>query len=385
MYWRALDKIDSNVYKGIAILMIASHNFMHLFPKPKENEFSFYPECFFDFLHLAYSEPENIVRTSLSFFGHFGVQIFIFLSAYGLTKKYSSKQPDYWPFIWQRIMKIYPAFLIAILVWLIITGWIIGDYGLLGPVELLYANLTPLLLKLSFLANFFPDYYFSPVGPWWFIPFIFQFYIIFPLLRYLHFSCGSWVLPSIAVTSLLVAMLTGGIIGGLNIYFTVVGHLPELCLGIYLASRDNRAIKVSRLLILSALIIFILGNIYEIFWYANHISFLILILVFLTYLSDPIKNTRTIRRVLLFYGILSMPLFLVNGFLRAPFITWAIDYNHWLLTLILCIVSLSLSTLVAFALDKIEKRLMLNIEWETPRSLYNQLTRCLTKALTRVK
>ncbi|WP_345195956.1 acyltransferase [Kistimonas scapharcae] len=385
MYWRTLDKIDSSLYKGIAILMIATHNFMHLFPKPKENEFGFYPDRFFDFLHLAYSEPENILRTSLSFLGHFGVQIFIFLSAYGLTKKYSSKQPDYWPFIWQRIMKIYPAFLIAILAWLIIVGWFIGDYGFLGPAKLLYANIIPLVLKLSLLSSFTPEYYFSPVGPWWFIPFIFQFYLTFPLLRYLHSRYGNRALLFLSLTSLLISLLTQGKIGELNLYFTVLGHLPALCLGIFLASNDDKKINIPKSIILLALGVFLLGNIYETFWYANHISFLILILAFLTYLSDTIKNTRTIRKTLLFYGSLSMPLFLVNGFLRAPFITWAIDYNHWSLTLILCLISLSLSTLVALALDKIEKRLMLKIEWETPRSLYNQFTQCLTKALTRVK
>ena len=385
MYWTTLDKIDSNLYKGIAILMIAMHNFMHLFPKPRENEFSFYPDRFFDFLHLAYYEPENLIRTSLSFFGHFGVQIFIFLSAYGLTKKYSSKKPDYWLFIWQRIMKIYPAFLLAILAWLIIVGWITGDYGLLGPVELLYLKLTPLLLKLSFLSNFFPDHYFSPVGPWWFIPFIFQFYIIFPLLRYLNASCASWVLPSIAVTSLLVAMLTGGIIGGINIYFTAVGHLPELCLGIYLASRDNREIKIPKLLILSALIIFVLGNIYEIVWHATHISFLILMLAALIYLSAPIKNTKTIKRTLLFLGTISMPLFLVNGFLRAPLITWALDYNHWLLTIVFCLLFLSISTLVAFALYKAERHIMSKIDGDTPRSLYDQVVRLLSRLSFRIK
>lgn len=358
MYWKALDRMDSGVYKGIAILMIVTHNFMHLFPKPKENEFRFYPDRFFDFLHLAYSEPENIIRISLSFFGHFGVQIFVFLSAYGLTKKYLLHKPEYWLFIWQRMLKIYPAFLLAILAWLIVTGWVTGEHGLLGPITSLYWNITPLLLKLSLLSNFVPNFSLSPVGPWWFIPFIFQFYFIFPLLRYLHYSYGGWVLLSISIASILLSILIQGKIGDLNIYFTVLGHLPELCLGIYLAHKDDTIIKISKLIILLAFIIFILGSIYEIFWYANHISFLILLLAGFSTLVRSIKNMSNIRGVFLFFGSISMPLFLVNGFLREPFISWAKAYNHWLLTIALCLVSLAVSTLLALILAKTEEYIM---------------------------
>ena len=34
--------------------------------------------------------PESAVRLILSYFGHYGVQIFIFLSAYGLTKSFTA-------------------------------------------------------------------------------------------------------------------------------------------------------------------------------------------------------------------------------------------------------------------------------------------------------
>ena len=359
MYWKTLDKIDSNLYKGIAILMIVTHNFMHLFSAPKENEFEFYPDRFLNLLHLIFNEPENIIRVSLSFFGHFGVQIFVFLSAYGLAKKYSIHKLKYWPFIWQRILKVYPAFILAILAWLIIAGWVSQWHGLLGPIKVLYWNIEGLLLKLSLLSNFIPGQSLAPVGPWWFIPFIFQFYFTFPFLLYLYSKWGGSILLIISIISIIFSMAVQGKIVGLNIYFTILGHLPEFCLGTYLARRDDdAAFRIPILIILLAFIIYFLGNIYEIFWYANHISFLILLLVIFGYLVPIIKRNAINREVFLFFGAISMPLFLVNGFLREPFISWAKDYNYWLLTIALSLVSLMTSVFVALILSKIEERLM---------------------------
>lgn len=358
MQWKALDKVDSGLYKGIAILMIVTHNFMHLFPAPRENEFNFYPDRFFDLLHLVINEPENIIRISLSFFGHFGVQIFVFLSAYGLAKKYLFQKLTYWPFIWQRILKIYPAFILAILAWLIIAGWITDDLGLLGPIIVLSWNIEALILKLTLLSNFIPGKSLTPVGPWWFIPFIFQFYFIFPFLLYLHSRWGGSILLVISVFSILFSIMVQGEIGGLNIYFTILGHLPEFCLGIYLARRDTTVIRVPVLIIYAAFIIYFLGNIYETFWYANHLSFLILLLALFNYLTPKIKGNNIVKDGLLFLGAYSMPLFLVNGFLRDPLISWAMDYNNWLLTIALCVLFLMISVLSALALSKIERLLM---------------------------
>lgn len=357
MYWKALDKIDSSAYKGIAILMIVSHNFMHTFPVPKENEFDFNPGRFIDLVTILLSEPENGIRASLSFFGHFGVQIFVFLSAYGLTKKYNYCKISYWPFIFERILRIYPAFILAIIAWAIISGGG-ADYGILGPLKVLYWDIENIILKITLLSNFIPGHSLSPVGPWWFIPFIFQFYFLFPFLLHLHSRLGESVLLLVSVFGLLCSMLTQGNIGGLNIYFTILGHLPEFCLGIYLAKRDHVELKVSMSFLMPIFLIFLLGNIYPIFWYANHISFLVLLLALFSVLIKIIKNSTLLKEFFCFFGGISMPLFLVNGFLREPFSTWAISYNNWLLTIALCLLSMACSVLVSLVLAKIELRIM---------------------------
>jgi peptidoglycan/LPS O-acetylase OafA/YrhL len=355
MNWNPLGKIDSDLYRGIAILMIVTHNFMHLFPEPRENEFCFSPQFFINFLILLRNEPENFARGFLSFFGHFGVQLFIYLSAYGLTKKYASLKLYYWIFIWERLIKIYPSFILSILFWAILVGL---PSGLFGPLYVVLSNLNSLALKLTFIANFIPEQGLALVGPWWFISFIFQFYLIFPLLLKLYDKWKGPVLLLISIISTGVAIGIQGQINGINIYLTILGHLPEFCLGIYIAKNDYAGLRVSKVMLFFALIVFILGNIYQIFWYFNHISFLIIFLSILNYFIKKIKENRIVQPFLLFFGALSMPLFLVNGFLREPYISWAIRYNNWLLTIVLCLLFLMISVVVALVLSKMEKRLM---------------------------
>ena len=142
--------------------MIVLHNFMHLFPTPKQLEFKFSDERFPNFINSIF-EPENIIQATLSYFGHIGVQIFIFLSAYGLTKSWIANKPKYWRYIQKRFLTIYPSFLLAICVYTIVTTQL--EYGILGPLKILYWNIYSILLKISLISYFIPNESLSIVGP----------------------------------------------------------------------------------------------------------------------------------------------------------------------------------------------------------------------------
>jgi len=355
MDWKPLNKEDTSLYKGIAILMIVTHNFMHLFPTPKQNEFEFHADRFISLLNLLRYETENSLQFILSFFGHFGVQIFVFLSAYGLTKKYLLQQPKYWSFIWQRIIKIYPMFLLAIIIWAFITGW--SDYGLLGPLKMMYWFLDSLIFKLILISNFIPDEELIPVGSWWFIPFIFQFYFIFPFLLKLYSRWGSIALIVLSTLSISFAMIVNGKIAGVNIYFTILGHIPEFCLGLYLAKSDSNRMQIPGGIFVIALTVFLLGNIYETLWHVNHLSFLIILLMIFNVLNPAIKNSGTGKAMLLFFGSISMPLFLVNDFLHQPFYLLIRGDSTWYLSILMCFISLVTAVVVSMFLLKAEKKL----------------------------
>jgi len=353
MKWKSLSLESTLIFKGIAILMIATHNFMHLFPYPKENEFDFSLERTTSLLHRLWSQPENTLQTIPSFFGHFGVQVFMLLSAYGLTKKYLKSKPDYWPFIWQRAIKIYPAFIIAIIIWLTLEGFY--SFGLFGPVKMLNLHFEDILLKLTLVSNFIPGKALAPIGPWWFIPFIFQFYLIFPWLLKAYERWQEIGFIALSVFSLVLAGILQGEIRGVNIYFTILPYLPVLSLGIYLAKSDSSDINIPKSLIFLSLVLFILGNINQYLWVLTHISFILVFMVFLNYVIPKIKNNT--RKALIFTGKISMAIFLVNGFLRFPMARWAIAYDNWLMTIGLCLVFLVITYMVALVLHKTEQEI----------------------------
>ena len=355
--WEALDRVDSAICKGVGILLIATHNFMHLFPKPRENEFSYRSERFYELINIVLHDTGNSAQAVLSYFGHFGVQIFIYLSAYGLAKKYSNMKIEYSSFIKDRALKIYPAFILSIIAWAIIGGWIYPGFGVLGPLKVVYWNIESIILKLTLISSVVPGQQLLPVGPWWFIPFIFQFYFIFPFLLYLSRKYGSVSLLLLSVASIIVAMVGEGEVRGVNIYYTVIGHLPTLCLGIYLSLNDTNGIRVPFVMMAMAFVVFILGNLYEVFWYFNHISFLVLFLGAGNWLIPIIRRSNITSIVLTFFGGISMQLFLTNGYLREPFISWALDINNWAVTIILCMMSLLVSVAVSVGLMRVEKLL----------------------------
>jgi peptidoglycan/LPS O-acetylase OafA/YrhL len=354
MRWTQLTKVDTNIYKGIAILLIVLHNFMQLFPTPKEMEFEFKSGLFEIFL-ASLLQPQNFFQTTLSYFGHFGVQIFIFLSAYGLTKSFLYQKPKYGPYIWKRFATIYPAFLLAIVMFSTVRGR--ANYGFLGPLNYFYENLDSFLLKISLLSNFVPGQIFNLVAPWWFISFIFQFYLVFPLLFKAYTRSGNLLLILVSLASVGVCFATGGKIADVNLYGTIIGHLPELCLGLYLAKSDEQDLRLSVFIIPFAIIIYVLGNVYEPFWYLTHFSFLVLLLAFLQYVVPALCKSQFFQTIFIFLGTISMALFLVNGFVRWRFYKWSAELDIWYISLGLCLVSLSVSILAALILYYIEKTL----------------------------
>lgn len=81
-----------NALRGLAIIGIFLHNYCHwLGPIVKENEYQ-YIQHNVDWLAQVIVNPDfNLPIHLLSFFGHYGVPVFLFLSAYGLVMKYEAK------------------------------------------------------------------------------------------------------------------------------------------------------------------------------------------------------------------------------------------------------------------------------------------------------
>lgn len=73
--------------RGLAIIGIFLHNYCHwLGPMVKENEYTFNAENVTRMNHALVHPDGQLPLHLLSFFGHYGVPVFLFLSGYGLSR-----------------------------------------------------------------------------------------------------------------------------------------------------------------------------------------------------------------------------------------------------------------------------------------------------------
>lgn len=298
-----LDVRQTTLLKAVGILMIAGHNFQYRVDGlPGVNEFVFAPENAAALLEALRAAPLSAPRLLIAFLGHYGVQLFIFLSAYGLTLSFQKRSPAYGAFLRSRLLKLYPTFLLAIAAWAL---WRRPPSDVLPSV----------LLKLALVSNLVPGEQLKLVGPWWFLPFIVQFYLLFPAL--VRLRTRGLVAVSLAAFALTVSLNETVLPDG-ALYATPIGHLPEFCLGIWWARQDDA--RVPPWLALLAAVAFVAGNAWQGAWYLTHTSVLLLLLFAWPAVERLVSPARP---AVLFVGVVSFELFLVNGFTRDPFLTWA--------------------------------------------------------------
>lgn len=194
-----LTKAECSAMRGLAILGIMLHNYCHwLYPAVKENEYT-YNQGNVDALLNALANPTWLLPVHLlSFFGHYGVPVFLFLSAYGLTMKYEASPPA--PeggeeaniakdslkvsppsgagglFLWTHFKKLW------VMMFCGFAAFIMVDRVVDGPHKY---QLMDVVAQLGLFNNLLPDpdHVIWP-GPYWFFGLMLQFYIVYRFLIY---------------------------------------------------------------------------------------------------------------------------------------------------------------------------------------------------------
>lgn len=336
---------NTTFYKGVAILMIIMHNFFHLLPPVfGENEQNFKLERIEAYFQIVFNQPELFFQKTLSLLGHYGVQMFLFLSAYGLTIKYINSKIFYVDFLKKRIIKIYPAFLFSIVFWVIYIR--ITEHQ--GLSYIIMRHWKELLFKLTFIANFIPDQLYALCGPWWFVSLIIQFYIIFPLMLCIYKKYNNLGLIVLSFAGLL---LTAYIqpIANILIPGTVLTHLPELSIGIFLATKRNFSLNYFTILVI--IIVFILSNYYYSFWFLSYSSALILLLII--FQNIILKSNKRLTEYILFIGSISMYMFYINGFIRYPWLDYAKHFDSWYINIFFCLIFIVIVIVTSFLMMRI--------------------------------
>lgn len=322
-----LSKNDANIIKGLGMLMIIFHNFFHFIPVgPGENEFSFSTDNFKRFLHFTIANPSDFIRFTSSYFGHYGVQLFIFISSYGLFLAYRNKNISWANFMKRRITKLYPALVLGIGLFLLIY---VFQLQILPGLSILKS----VFLKLTLLFGFIPNEALTISGPWWFFSMIVQLYAIFPLLLWILRRKGPNALLVIVFLFIGLSMILDLYmkIPGTSVYFTFIGQMPVFSLGLYFAAQPQ--IKISTSILILSVIVFALGNVNQYAWYFSFIAITLILLAGVILLIPIIRKFRLLNSFLEFTGSISLFLFAVNGMLREPFVILAEKYHNAVINL----------------------------------------------------
>lgn len=188
-----LTRQQCNALRGIAILGIVLHNYTHwLGPMVKENEYTF-TQHNVDRLLVEMANPSiDLIAHLLSFFGHYGVPLFLCLSAYGLVMKYEKNSPKDLPqplpergdkcfrraveWVWHHYVKLFQMMIVGY------VAFVLVDYMTPRPRQYEFWNVVGQLGMFSNLyAN--PDHDIWP-GPYWYFGLMVQVYIVYRFILY---------------------------------------------------------------------------------------------------------------------------------------------------------------------------------------------------------
>jgi hypothetical protein len=174
-----LSKAECNAMRGLAIIGIFLHNYCHwLGFAVKENEYE-YVQGNVDRLTAVSGQFDAMLPIHLlSFFGHYGVPVFLFLSAYGLTMKYErgGASVDSLPFMRYHYLKLFRMMIVGFVAFILIDAILPGRHT--------YAPWT-IIAQLGLFNNITPRPWDNIwPGPYWFFGLMMQLYIVYRLFVY---------------------------------------------------------------------------------------------------------------------------------------------------------------------------------------------------------
>ncbi len=204
---KMLNRTECNILRGIAIVGIVLHNYCHwLRPIVKENEYQFNQHNVDWFNNvMAHGFNERTFFHLLSFFGHYGVPIFLFLSAYGLVMKYegaktqilpdsgSTNEPNALSFLRYHWLKLFRMMIVGFAAFVLVDAMTEGQH---------HYEVMDIAAQMGLFNNLLPnpDDIIWP-GPYWFFGLMLQLYIVYRL--FLYRKGWTWVVAFIAVCTII--------------------------------------------------------------------------------------------------------------------------------------------------------------------------------------
>lgn len=345
--------------RGIAILGIMLHNYCHYVKGiVKENEYQFVDgRC--DRLWEVITNPDEYLPMHLlSFFGHYGVPVFLFLSGYGLVRKYESDASrkesggqvrDSISFLRYHYLKLLRMLIVGFVLFIMVDAVTPGRF----PYH--WDNvIAQLLMYINVLPE--PDKIIWP-GIYWFFGLMMELYIVYRLLLYRRSSW--WVVVLIAACWLLQVFcdpdgdtlnrLRYNFIGGMLPFGLGVlcgRHFPHSCVP-SVASYQRSSAIFHTILFLSAIPLVIAMS------FNFHSWLLIPVLIIVGTVAMVKVLPEAVMKVLVWFGTYSAAMFVAHPIARKLFITVAWQRDAYDGLMLYFVAAIGLSWAVKQIIDRI--------------------------------
>lgn len=191
---------------------------------------------------IFYYHAGIFVDLPLSSFAEKGVSAFVVLAGY-CAARFSSKRQfrslgEFGNYFYKRFARVYPVYAL-ITIALFVASFIVYPREQAHPF-----TFYQLFLNLSMLSQYVGQPYFA--DPMWFVPFIFQFYLLFPLLRKLSRNPLLFVCLAFGVSAffaLFCSVVFPENAAGICRNWSPLTRLPEFALGMLLATSSGRSLS----------------------------------------------------------------------------------------------------------------------------------------------
>ena len=350
-----LTRKECTAMRGIAILAIVLHNYCHFIGKiVKENEYQFFTSNNDQLWQVVSHSDELLPVHLLSYFGHYGVPVFLFLSGFGLVMKYErgdSNKVAVLPFVRYNYLKLLRMLIVGFSLFIIVD--------ILTPGRFLYHwynVVAQLLMYINVLPQ--PDKIIWP-GIYWFFGLMMELYIVY---RFLLYRRSSWFVVALIAICWIMQIFCDPEGETLNrLRYNFIGGMLPFGLGIILSRIPTLEIKCSHagnktfprweylvILLLSSVLVVGLC-----FWY--HSWLWIPVFIILGCIAMVKVMPKWMLGIFTWVGSISAAMFVAHPIARKLFITvaWKQDIYDGLMLYIIATVALSWA--VKQVIDRIPK------------------------------
>ena len=357
-----LTRNECTAMRGIAIIAIVLHNYCHFISRiVQENEYQFFTSNN-DRLWQVITHPDELLPVHLlSYFGHYGVPVFLFLSGFGLVKKYESENSDYsdysniYRFIRYHYLKLLRLLIVGF------SLFICVDMVTPGRFPFHWDNvIAQLLMYINVLPE--PDKIIWP-GIYWFFGLMIELYIVYRLLLYRR---SSWIVVALIVVCWLLQAFCDPEGETLNrLRYNCIGGVLPFGLGIIVArvrtlrtgSTSPTDSAYAPYVPILWLLVFIISVALVFAMSFNFYTWLLWIPVFIILGSIALVKAmpKWMLSIITWFGSISAAMFVAHPIARKLFITvaWKQDIYDGLMLYIIATVALSWA--VKQLIDRIPK------------------------------